>query len=93
MNRENLSIKTKTMCNRILIEGTKAVGVEIQQGDDIKQIKANKEVILAGGTINSPQLLMLSGVGDEDELKKHGIQVKSHLPGVGKNLQDHIDFI
>lgn len=90
LKRENLSTKTRTMCNRIIFEGTKAVGVEIQQGEDIKQIKATKEVILAGGAINSPHLLMLSGVGDENELKMHDIPVQAHLPGVGKDLQDHL---
>jgi choline dehydrogenase len=58
----------------------------------IRRARANKEVILSGGTINSPQLLMLSGIGDGDELKKHGIPVVCHLPGVGQNLQDHLQL-
>jgi len=56
----------------------------------IKKARANKEVIVSGGAINSPQLLMLSGIGDADELKHHGIPIVCHLPGVGKNHQDHL---
>jgi choline dehydrogenase len=55
-------------------------------------VRAAKEVIISGGTINSPQILMLSGIGDGDELKNHGIPVVCHLPGVGQNLQDHVQL-
>ena len=58
--------------------------------DDGTTLRANKEVILAGGSINTPQLLLLSGIGPRDELEEHGIDVVHHLPGVGKNLQDHM---
>lgn len=91
MKRSNLKILTWSRAKKILIKGTKAVGVEFQnkKGDLLKEF-AKKEVILSAGAFQSPQLLMLSGVGDVDELKNNGIQVKKELPGVGKNLQDHL---
>ncbi|WP_338310700.1 GMC family oxidoreductase N-terminal domain-containing protein, partial [Bradyrhizobium ottawaense] len=67
----------------------RAVGVEYVQGKQTKQLRARREVILAGGAFQSPQMLMLSGIGDGDALGKHGIGVVHHLPGVGRNLQDH----
>jgi choline dehydrogenase/4-pyridoxate dehydrogenase len=74
----------------VLFEGGKAVGVEYVQNGLKRVARADKEVLLAGGVINSPQVLMLSGVGDPDELHKHGIKVEAALPGVGRNLQDHV---
>jgi len=70
-----------------------AVGVEVRRGGNIETIHARREVALCGGAFNSPQLLMLSGIGDPAELGRHGIAVKHALPGVGQNLQDHTDFI
>lgn len=70
-----------------------AVGVEYKQGGQLKQIFARREVLLSAGAMQSPQILMLSGVGDQQELAQHGIEVKQHLPGVGKNFHDHPDFI
>ncbi|MCB6184428.1 GMC family oxidoreductase N-terminal domain-containing protein [Leeia sp. TBRC 13508] len=90
--RNNLEIRTKCKVARILIEEGRAVGVEVIKGNQTEVIRANKEVILSAGAINSPKLLMLSGVGDQEELRAHGIAVKQHLPGVGKNLQDHIEI-
>ena len=87
LTRPNLEIRTKTNIKRILIENKKAVGVETIQGD---KIYANK-VILSAGAFNSPQLLMLSGIGKASELEEHGIEVKHELEGVGKNLQDHLE--
>ena len=89
--RRNLMTRDKAMVYRILFEGTKAVGVEYIYQNQVRRAKAKKEVILSGGAINSPQLLMLSGVGDANELTEHGIPVIAHLPGVGKNLQDHLE--
>ncbi|XP_067907824.1 choline dehydrogenase, mitochondrial [Heterodontus francisci] len=90
--RSNLTAEDKTFVTRILLDGTKAVGVEyIQAGLPIK-VYANKEVILSGGSINSPQLLMLSGIGNADDLKALGIPVVCHRPGVGQNLQDHLEL-
>lgn len=93
MNRPNLTVITKAPVKQILIENEKAVGVEyLKKGKTATQAKANKEVILSAGTINSPQILMLSGIGSAEELSEHGIVVKKELNGVGKNLQDHLFY-
>ena len=91
--RSNLHVETKAHATRILFDGRRAVGVEYRQGDATKQIRARREVILSSGAFQSPQLLMLSGVGDAAALQKHGIASVHHLPGVGQNLQDHPDFV
>jgi len=91
--RANLRIETQAHATRILFEGKRAVGVEYRQGKELKQLRARREVILAAGAFQSPQLLMLSGVGDAAALGQHGIASVHHLPGVGQNLQDHPDFI
>jgi choline dehydrogenase/4-pyridoxate dehydrogenase len=88
--RPNLTVEVNAHTNRVLFEGTRAVGVEYVQNGQTHAVRADREVLLCGGVINSPQLLMLSGVGASDELGQHGIVVTSALPGVGKNLQDHI---
>lgn len=88
--RENLEVRTRTRCRRVLIEHGRAVGVELATRGSIERVEA-AEVILAGGTINSPQLLMLSGIGPADHLRGHGIDVALDLPGVGANLSDHLD--
>lgn len=89
--RRNLDTLTKTMTTRILFSGQRAVGVEIDQARMLETVEAEKEVILCGGAFNSPQLLNLSGVGDGDVLKSLDIPVVQHLPGVGQNLQDHLE--
>lgn len=91
--RANLCVETKAYATRILFEGKRAVGVEFRQGKELKQIRARREVIVASGAFQSPQLLMLSGVGDQAALARHGIAAVHHLPGVGQNLQDHPDFV
>lgn len=88
--RANLTIQTEALATRILIEDGKAVGVEYVQNGNTVQAKAAREVIVSGGTINSPQLLMLSGIGPAETLKAHNIPVVADLPGVGQNLQDHL---
>lgn len=89
--RPNLTIVTHAHAERIVLEGTRAVGVAYTDRAGNKQIiKAGKEIILSGGAINSPQLLMLSGIGDAAQLKDNGIAVQKELPGVGKNMQDHL---
>ncbi len=89
MKRRNLTVVTGAQASRVLFEGTRAVGVEyIQRGQRYK-VRAEREVILCGGAINSPQLLLLSGVGPTDDLRALGIDVVHDLPGVGANLQDH----
>jgi len=91
LKRSNVALK-KCFVTRVIFEGKKACGVEIDQGGKISTLYAGKEVILAASSIKSPHLLMLSGIGDGEELAKHGIDVVANLPGVGKNLQDHLEF-
>ena len=89
--RKNLKVFTNSFAERIIFEGKKAVGIEVNIKDKVTKAYANKEVILSGGSINSPQLLMLSGVGPEKDLKDKGINVLHSLEGVGQNLQDHLE--
>jgi choline dehydrogenase len=89
MSRPNLRVETRAQATRILFEGKRAVGVEYVQNGETKRALADGEVILAGGVINSPQLLQLSGVGPAGLLREHGIELVHDLPGVGENLQDH----
>lgn len=92
-DRKNLTVEIHAQTHRILIEKGVAVGVEYRQGGQLKQVYARREVLLSAGAMQSPQILMLSGVGDQRELLLHGIEVKKHLPGVGQNFHDHPDFI
>jgi choline dehydrogenase-like flavoprotein len=93
MTRPNLTVITKAAARRIVFEGKRATGVEYQRKGKRFIADAGREVILSGGAFGSPQLLLLSGVGPRDELAAHGIEVKHELPGVGQNLQDHLDYI
>jgi choline dehydrogenase-like flavoprotein len=93
LSRPNLTVITEAMSTRILFEGRRAVGVEYLQGGERKQVKASREVLLSAGALQSPQLLMLSGVGPADHLREHGIDVVLDAPGVGAQLHDHIDVI
>jgi 4-pyridoxate dehydrogenase len=88
--RSNLDVVVDVLATRIVFSGRRAVGVEYLRGGDRVVVHAEREVTLAGGVINSPQLLMLSGIGDPQALQTHGIPVLAPLPGVGRNLQDHI---
>lgn len=90
--RSNLTVEINAEVEKLIIENKVASGVVYHQNGKKNVVKANKEVIVSGGTYNSPKILMLSGVGDQNELAKHGIEVTHHLPGVGKNLQDHMVF-
>lgn len=90
--RANLSVVQHALATRVLFEGTRAVGIEYEQGGKVHQVRASREVILSGGSINSVQLLKLSGIGPADELREHGIDVLDDRPGVGANLQDHLEF-
>ena len=92
-DRPNLTIITNALAERVLFEGTQAIGVLCTVRGKRQQIAANKEVILSAGAINSPQLMLLSGVGDSHDLADHGIKPVHHLPGVGNNLHDHLDVI
>ncbi|CAH1268887.1 CHDH [Branchiostoma lanceolatum] len=91
LKRANVKAEVRCVVTRVLFEGNRAVGLEYLQNGDTKQVRAEKEVILSGGSINSPRLLMLSGIGDADDLQKLDIPVIQHLPGVGQNLQDHLE--
>ena len=93
LRRPNLRVEVNALAKRILIEGGRASGIEYDQGGVGRTALAVREVILCGGVINSPQLLMLSGVGDAEELRRHDIPVKAALSGVGRNLQDHVSVI
>jgi choline dehydrogenase-like flavoprotein len=93
MRRPNLTVMTGVRVTKVLLDGLTATGVACVQSGKAIEIGAAREVILAGGAINSPQLLMLSGIGPEEELHRHGIPVCHALPGVGRNLQDHLDVL
>ncbi|MCB1361023.1 MAG: GMC family oxidoreductase N-terminal domain-containing protein, partial [Rhodobacteraceae bacterium] len=88
--RKNLTVHTKAMAAKIIVRNGKAVGVEYIQGRQKKTVYADKEVILCGGTFNSPHLLQISGIGDPEHLRRIGVQTVHELPGVGRNLQDHL---
>lgn len=88
--RKNLVIFRNSVVSKVLIYNMKAIGIELIRNGKKSNIHANREVILSAGAIGSPQILMLSGVGDAKELKNNGIQVVRNLPGVGRNLQDHL---
>jgi len=89
MKRPNLAVLTEALTRRVVIEDGRAVGVEYERGGERLVARATREVILSGGTYNSPQLLMLSGIGPGEHLREHGIPVVHDLPGVGRNLQEH----
>jgi choline dehydrogenase len=90
-NRKNLTVKCKAMANRILFDGKRAIGVEYTKGKNTHKVYGG-EIISCGGAINSPQLLQLSGIGNGEELSKLGINMVHDLPGVGENLQDHLEL-
>lgn len=92
LDRPNLTVLTDTLVRRILFDGRRAVGVEIERAGDVSSVAARGEVVVCAGAINTPKLLMLSGLGDRAELERHGIPVVRHLPGVGQNFQDHVSF-
>ena len=89
--RANLTVRTGARALRVLLEGGRASGVEFAHGRRVECAMAAAEVLLCGGAVNSPQLLMLSGIGPADALRAHGIDARADLPGVGANLQDHLD--
>lgn len=93
MARGNVEVRVNAHVTRVVFEGDSARGVEYRRGGSTHRVDAAREVILASGVINTPQLLMLSGIGEADQLAQHGINVKASLPGVGRNLQDHASVI
>ena len=88
--RSNLTVITEAQVTRLMLEGRRATGVELAHGQTTRRLAARREVIVSAGTFGSPKLLMLSGIGDGEELKRYGIPVVHSLPGVGRNLQEHI---
>jgi choline dehydrogenase len=91
MKRTNLRVEIRALAHRVLFEGKRAIGLEYSQRGVVRRVRARAEVLLAGGAINSPQLLQLSGVGPAELLRAHGVEVVHDLPGVGENLQDHLN--
>ncbi|MGB3370867.1 MAG: GMC family oxidoreductase N-terminal domain-containing protein [Rhodococcus sp. (in: high G+C Gram-positive bacteria)] len=88
--RANLTVLTEAHASKIVFEGSAAVGVEYMSDGRTHTVRAAREVVLAGGAVNTPQLLMLSGIGDKAQLESHGIAVRHHAPQVGQNLTDHL---
>lgn len=93
LHRSNLTVITQTQVEKVIVNNNIATGVIYKHQGKVKQLIAKHEVIVSAGTINSPQLLMLSGIGPKAELEKHNIEVVHSLEGVGKNLQDHVDVL
>jgi choline dehydrogenase-like flavoprotein len=91
--RPNLKVFTGAHTTRVLFEGRRATGIELRQDGRLLRLAARHEVLLSAGALQSPQLLMLSGVGAADELARHGIGIVHDLPGVGKNFHDHVDVV
>ena len=89
--RPNLRVESRGLVTRILFDRTRAIGVEFAHNGSLTRVHARREVIISGGAINSPQILMLSGIGDADALRARGIEPIVHAPGVGANLQDHLE--
>ena len=90
LRRPNLTLLTEARARRVLFDGSRAVGVEFDRDGERHVVRAGREVVLSAGAVNSPQLLMVSGIGDASELIEHGIDVVHHAPAVGKNLIDHL---
>lgn len=91
-DQPNLSVLTHTMVSKLIFDGRSVIGVEVVQDGRRNQYYASEEVILSLGAINTPKVLLQSGIGPEEELRRHGIPVVQHLPGVGQNHQDHVSF-
>jgi 4-pyridoxate dehydrogenase len=90
MARPNLTVETGALATRVLLDGTRATGVEYARDGRLRRARAEREVLLAGGVFNTPQLLMLSGIGEAAHLREVGVEPRVDLPGVGRNLQDHL---
>ncbi|MBH0057509.1 choline dehydrogenase [Pseudoalteromonas sp. SWXJZ94C] len=91
-SRSNLTIITGALAQRVILDGKKATGIEYKVNGNVKTAHAAKDVVLSAGPIGSPHILQLSGIGDTQTLEKAGVEVTHHLPGVGQNLQDHLEF-
>jgi choline dehydrogenase len=93
MDRKNLTVMTHALTRRVILEGKKAVGVEFEKDGRTQQVNANREVILSAGSIGSPHIMQMSGIGPANVLKEAGIEVLHELPGVGENLHDHLESV
>ncbi len=93
LGRKNLQVVTDAQVLRVLMDGRRATGVELRQGGATRTLQARREVVLSAGALQSPQLLMLSGIGPGAHLQQHGIAVQHDLPGVGRHLHDHVDVV
>jgi choline dehydrogenase len=89
MDQPNLTVLTRAHVNRVTMDGRTATGIEFEWQGETRSIRASSEVVLSAGAIHTPKILLLSGIGDRAQLVEHGIHVAQHLPGVGRNLQDH----
>ena len=92
LSRPNLKVLTQARARRVMFAGNRATGVEYSRGGGLDTVQARREVLLSAGAFQSPQLLLLSGIGEATQLRQFGIPVVKHLPGVGENLQDHLDI-
>jgi choline dehydrogenase-like flavoprotein len=92
LDKPNLTVVPHALVTRVIFEGNRATGVEVLYGGTVRHVAAVTEVVLSLGAIHTPKVLMQSGIGDEDELRRVGIAVRNHLPGVGRNFQDHYGF-
>src|SRR5262245_17942781 len=90
MRRPNLTVETNALATRMILDGARATGVEYARNGSLHRASATREVLLAGGVFNTPQLLMLSGIGNADHLREVGVEPRVNLLGVGRNLQDHL---
>jgi choline dehydrogenase len=90
MKRPNLKVEIRAFAQRVLFDGKRAIGLEFMQNGVLRRVRARAEMLLSGGSLLSPQLLQLSGIGPGDLLREHGIAIVHELPGVGDNLQDHL---
>ncbi len=93
LKRRNLDVVTDALVTKLVLNGNRVTGVEYQKGNKRQQASVNKEVILSAGTIKTPQILQLSGIGNRQDLDKVGIPVQVEIPGVGRNLQEHLDLL
>ena len=92
LDKPNLAVVPHALLTRVIFEGNRAAGVEVVHGGAVHRVAADTEVVLSLGAIHTPKVLMQSGIGDQDELNRVGVTVRQHLPGVGRNLQDHFGF-
>jgi choline dehydrogenase len=92
LNRHNLTLWTKARARRLIVDGRRVTGIELSHEGELKTLRAGREIILSAGAVNSPHLLQLSGIADPSLLARHGIAVTHALPGVGENLQDHLQL-